>query len=158
LSNFYAMPRPFSGDYLQLLVPFTTNLSDYELVAKGVVLGAIAVVCVVLAVVVIESDTNIVERTIATFVDAGLRFAATYVIFLYGLALFNVLLIWSAMHVKAPFAVGAGGTFAILLAVLAFVISSVFRPRGSPTPVSTGEAEKVPVGAAAQSGGRQVDR
>ncbi len=157
LSDFYAKGRAFEG-YLQLLLPFTSSLSDYQLVVSGVVLGAIAVVCVVLAVAIIESDTVVIEKTIATFVDVGLRFAVTYVFFLYSLALYNALLIWSGMLSNAPFAVGAGGTFAILLAVLAFVISSAFRQRGSTQTPSSGEAEKVPVGTAAQGGAHQPAR
>jgi hypothetical protein len=144
LGGYYSAVQPAANDW-EIFNPITSNPLDYGQVVAGILLAGVAVACVIAAVAIVEQDAEILYETIRTLGTAGLRVAVTFVFFIYSLALFNAFLLLINKQSPTPFRVGAAGLVAIVAAVVAFVLSIMFR-RGRREPPSTAsdQRERVP--------------
>jgi hypothetical protein len=93
-----------------------------------VVLGAVALLAVIVAVLLVESDREVLNKTLRVFKDLGLIVAVTLAFFLYSLALLNVVAVLASVTKSEPFQVGVPGLLALIAAV-GFSIYVALRSR-----------------------------
>jgi hypothetical protein len=93
-----------------------------------VVLGAVALLAVIVAVLFVESDREVLNKTLRVFKDLGLIIAVTLAFFLYSLALLNVVAVLASVTKSEPFQVGVPGLLALIAAV-GFSIYVALRSR-----------------------------
>ncbi len=93
-----------------------------------VVLGAVALCAVIVTVLFVESDREVLDKTLRVFKDLGLIIAVTLAFFLYSLALLNVVAVLAAVTKSEPFQVGVPGLLSLIAAV-GFSIYAALRSR-----------------------------
>jgi hypothetical protein len=95
-------------------------------VALGdLVLGALAVLFVILAVAFVEVDSKVIARTISLIGAVSQRLALTLVFFIAGLATFNAIPIALRPAVREPFRVGTPGLVALIATAITIAVQMV---------------------------------
>jgi hypothetical protein len=111
---FNASARAPSG-ILELFNPLSpTSRGNISLGLSTLVLGALAIVGMILAVAVLEASAAVIWHTFATFHDALRAVALSWALFMYGLAAINAVALLVGVTAVAPMQVGAPGLIAIL--------------------------------------------
>ncbi len=111
---FNASARAPSG-ILDLFNPLSpTSRGNISLGLSTLVLGALAIVGMVLAVAVLEASAAVIWHSFATFHDALRAIALSWALFMYSLAAINAVAILVGVTAVAPMQVGAPGLIAIL--------------------------------------------
>jgi hypothetical protein len=102
-------------------------------------LGLAAVVALIVAVAVLETNTSIIAHTLVTLRDAARSIMLTWALFMYSLAAINAVAILLGATKATPFQVGAPGLLALLIgiAVLAYESAQVARPPASAPTIRT---------------------
>lgn len=119
---------------LDLFNPLSqTSRANFGLGIQTLLLGVIAVVAVIAAVVVVEHDVRILVRTVAIIRIVGRTLALTLAFFLYSLAALNAFAVLALGTQAEPFQVGAPGLLA-LIAFGAFVLYAALDEHFSSQP------------------------
>lgn len=128
-----------SATLLDLFNPVSAaTLANRNAGLMELVLGVVAIAAVVLAVVVVEHDGAILQRTIRIYRVAGRSIALTLPFFIYSLAAVNAFAVLVSATKAEPFQVGApglvalvaGGIFVAVTAVRARMPAKVLTPVG----------------------------
>jgi hypothetical protein len=110
---------------VDLFNPFSPTGVNYWRTGVGtLLLGLVAVAAMIVAVVVIEQEPAVVQRTLHEFRLAGRSIALTWAFFMYSLALLNAVAVLLGITKAEPFQVGAPGLIALLVGVTVLMYES----------------------------------
>lgn len=129
LEYFQISARDSRAQIVDLFNPLSRDsLANLPMLGIVLLLGALAIVTVILSVAVVEHDGKVILNTLHIFRVAGRIAGLTLGFFLYSLAFLNAAAILFLGTKAEPFQIGAGGLLALLLgASLAFY--TVLRDR-----------------------------
>jgi hypothetical protein len=110
---------------VDLFNPFSPTGVRYWKTGVGtLLLGLLAVAAMILAVVVIEQEPAVAQKTLREFRLAGRSIALTWAFFMYSLALLNAVVVLLGITKAEPFQVGAPGLIALVVGVMMLIRES----------------------------------
>jgi hypothetical protein len=119
-----------TGSIWELFNPFSPASRDsYVMGIVTLLLGVVALVTVVLAVVILDHDRGIVRYTLDILGESLRVLLVIWVFFIYSLAVINAIVILLGITTLRPFQVGAPGLISLVVAVFFFWREARRKPR-----------------------------
>lgn len=124
-AQYFNLAAKAHSTIVDLFNPFSPAGVSYWRTGVGtLLLGLVSVVAMVVAVMVIEQQAAVVQRTLHVFRLAGRAVALTGAFFMYSLALINAVVVLLGVTKEEPFQVGAPGLIALVVGVVMLIEES----------------------------------